>query len=72
MKPLGLYPSLWSNHGDRAALDDDYAWHVRQVASQRAVAASAGRPRFVNVTEKLGGLARLVRTRTGAATARRI
>ena len=72
MKPLGLYTSISSNTRERHGLDDDHDWYLRHVASQRASSTPTRRKRAAGVAERLAALARLVRPRSGAATARRI
>jgi hypothetical protein len=72
MKPLGLYTTISSRDGEPAALDDDYDWYVRRVASERAAAAATRRPRAAFATERLGAIRRLLRSRHEAPAARRI
>lgn len=72
MKPLGMYASISSNHEQPLGLDDDYDWYVRHAASQRAASTPARRMPAAAVTGRLLALARLLRPRSGAPTARRI
>jgi len=71
MKPLGLYFVTSSTHGGPAGVDDDYDWHVRQAALERAASAPPRRTRAASVAQRLGALARLLRSRSGEPTARR-
>ena len=74
MKPVGIYFAISSaNREPRGSgIDDDYDWHLRQVASERAAAASTRRPRTTSVPERLRALVRLLRSRPGEPTARRV
>ena len=71
MKPLGLYPAILSNHPDPVGLDDDYDWHRRRLASQRAASRSPRQRSTATLAGRLASLVRRLRPGAAAPAARR-